>query len=158
MSRAVPVFNLQRDPWDQLILTVADGMRHENVEPMRSFPISDPQHGISLCTADGHELLWIEDLADVPSPIRELLVEELHRREFVPVIERIISVSAEVDPCQWEVETDRGRTRFLLNSEEDVRRLGAFRTLILDSHGIRYLVRDVRQLDTASRRILERYL
>jgi hypothetical protein len=158
MKSAVPVFTLQRDPWDQLILAGPDGVRHKNVEPMRSFPISDPQHAISVCDADGHELLWIENLADVPSPTRELLVEELYRREFVPIIERIVGLSAEVDPCQWEVETDRGRTRFLLNSEEDVRRLGAFRTLILDSHGIRYLVRDVRQLDTASRRILERYL
>lgn len=158
MKSTVPNFTLQRDPWDQLVLIDADGARHENVEPIRSFPITDPNRGVSICSADGHEILWIENLADVPSPTRELLTEELHRREFVPVIQRIVSVSAEVDPCQWEVETDHGPTRFLLNSEEDVRRLGAFCTLILDSHGIRYLVRDVRQLDTTSRRILERYL
>ena len=158
MNSSIPAFSLHRDPWDQLVMIDAGGARHENVEPMRSFPITDSEHGISICSADGHEILWIENLADVPSPVREILAEELHRREFVPVIQRIVSVSAEVDPCQWEVETDRGRTRFLLNSEEDVRRLGAFCTLILDSHGIRYLVRDVRQLDVPSRRILERYL
>jgi len=158
MKNPLPVFSLQRDPWDQLVMIDADGARHENVEPMRSFPITDPEHGISICDTEGHEILWIDDMADVPSPTRETLVDDLNRREFVPIIQRIVGVSAEVDPCQWDVETDRGPPRFLLNSEEDVRRLGAFSTLILDSHGIRYLVRDVRKLDVPSRRILERYL
>ena len=136
----------------------AEGVRHENVEPIRSFPLTDPDHGISICGADGHEILWIENLADVPPDVREILVDDLRRREFVPVIERIVSVSAEADPCQWDVVTDRGRTQFLLDSGEEVRRMGAFRTLIRDSHGIRYLVNDLRKLDTASRRVLERYL
>ena len=151
-------FNLQRDPWDRLVMIDAEGMRHENVEPIRSFPLSDPDHGISICGTDGHEILWIEKLADIPPDVREILVDDLLRREFVPIIEQIVSTSAESDPCQWDVVTDRGCTQFLLDSGEDVRRMGAFRTLIRDSHGIRYLVRDVRQLDAQSRRILERYL
>ena len=152
------IFQLERDSWDQLTMIDAEGVRHENVEPIRSFPLTDPDHGISICNADGHEILWIENLADVLPDVREILVDDLRRHEFVPIIERIVGVSAEIDPCHWDVVTDRGRTQFLLDSEEDVRRMGAFRTLIRDSHGIRYLVRDLRQLDTASRRVLERYL
>ena len=81
----------------------------------------------------------------------------MSRREFVPIIERIASVSADVDPSQWCVETDRGETTFLLDSEDDVRRLGAYKALFIDTHGIRYLIPDTRALDYASRRILERY-
>ena len=44
------------------------------------------------------------------------------------------------------------------DSDNDVRRLGANRILLVDTHGIRYLIPDASRLDAASRRILERYL
>ena len=56
------------------------------------------------------------------------------------------------------METDRGPTRFTLESEDDVRRLGAHRVLITDAKRLRYHVPDTRALDPASRRVLERYL
>ena len=62
------------------------------------------------------------------------------------------------EPCEWFVETDRGPTSFVLNSDEHVRKLGQDRALILDSHGLRYLVPDAKQLDAHSRRLLSRYL
>ncbi len=125
---------------------------------MRAFPISDPRHGISLCDADGRELLWIDDLDAVPLPTRQLLEDDLARRQFVPVLKRIVRVSRTTEPSEWEVETDRGRTRFPLQSDEDVRRLAGDRAIITDAHGIRYIIPDVRALDAASRRILEQYL
>ena len=83
---------------------------------------------------------------------------DLARREFVPLIRRILSVPADTEPTQWEVETDRGTTHFMLNTSDDVRRLSADRALVIDSQGVRYLVDDLSQLDATSRRILERYL
>ena len=55
-------------------------------------------------------------------------------------------------------ETDHGPSTFQINSEEDVRRLEPHQASILDSHGVRYLIRDVRRLDAASRRILDHFL
>ena len=79
------------------------------------------------------------------------------QREFLPVIKRIYRVSLQTNPCQWEVETDRGRTEFVIKSEDDVRRLEGRRALVTDAHGIRYLIPSVETLDRQSRRILERY-
>jgi hypothetical protein len=62
------------------------------------------------------------------------------------------------EPSEWVVETDRGKTTFLLGSEEDVHRLDGQRAIIVDTNGIRYLIPNVRSLDPHSRRILERYL
>jgi hypothetical protein len=87
-----------------------------------------------------------------------MLQEELARREFSPIVERILSVSSETTPSTWEIHTDRGPTQFVLDNEEEVRRLGANRVLIIDNRGIRYQVPDTRALDSASRRLLERYL
>jgi hypothetical protein len=151
-------FSLDHDAFGRLVLTDADGTRHVGVEPVRAFPMTDPQHGLSLVSAEGRELVWIEDLTQLSQQIRSVLDEELAAREFAPQIRRILDISLEVDPCEWEVETDRGTTKFVLKSEEDVRRLDAKRALVIDAHGIRYLIPDVQSLDRQSRRILERYL
>jgi hypothetical protein len=149
---------LHHDAWGRLVFTDAAGRQHVGVEPVRAFPLSDPAHGVSLLDAEGHELLWVDDLAELPAGVRGVLEEELRRREFVPVIRRILRVSAPVEPSEWEVETDRGLARFVLNSEDDVHALDEHRALLHDAHGVRYLIPDTRTLDATSRRLLERYL
>jgi hypothetical protein len=151
-------FDLSYDAWGQLVFTDADGRQHVGVELVRAFPISDPRHGIAVCDPKGRELLWLEDLDGLPAALVEKIEAALARIEFVPVIQRILRVSAPVEPSEWEVETDRGRTSFVLNSEDDVHELDEHRALITDAHGIRYLISDIGQLDATSRRLLERYL
>ena len=151
-------FHFDRNSDGRLSVTDSSGRRHENIEPIRAFPISDPEHWISLCDPNGKEVVQVRDLNELPVDQRELLLSELTRREFVPVIRRIESISSLAEPCEWFVETDRGPTSFVLNSDEHVRKLGQDRALILDSHGLRYLVPDAKQLDAHSRRLLSRYL
>lgn len=153
-----PRFELQRDAWGRLVLLEPDGRKHVGVEPVRAFPISDPEHAIALCDPDGREILYLESLENLSSQSRQLLKEELAQREFVPAIARIVSVSSDAAPCDWDVETDRGPTRFTLSNEDDVRLLGPHRALIADSQGLRYQIPDIRALDAASRRSLERFL
>ena len=132
--------------------------RHVGVEPIRAFPLSDGERWISLFNAEGVEVRGIDEPAALPPRERNILEEELRRREFMPVIQRIVSVSSNTDPSQWEVETNRGATEFLLKSEDDVRRVGPRGAILLDAAGMRDIVPDTRQLDAASRRVLERYL
>ncbi len=153
-----PIFYLERGSSGNLIVTDSHGLRHENVEPIRAFPISEPDHWISLCDPNGREVAKVQDLNDLPLEQRQLLQAELTRREFVPVIRHIVSISSLAEPCEWHVETDRGPTSFVLNSDEHVRRLGSDKAIILDSHGLRYLVPDAKQLDSHSRKLLARYL
>jgi hypothetical protein len=151
-------FELLHDAWGHLVLIDDLGRKFTGVEPIRAFPISDPDHFICLCDAEGRELLCIEELTELPDAARELLAKDLARREFVPVVRRILHVSSRSEPSQWEIETDRGRTQLVLKNSEDVRRIGEKRAIIRDDQGIRYLVPDWTRLDTHSRRILERYL
>jgi hypothetical protein len=151
-------FRLHSDPWGRLVLTDTQGREHVGAEPVRAFPITDPAHGISICDAEGRELVWIDDLDQVPQPSRGTLEEALARRQFLPTLRRVLKVHGSTEPCEWDIETDRGRTRLHLKSDEDVRRLAGHRAIVTDAHGIRYLIPDLRDLDTASRRALERYL
>ena len=161
MSTTDPISTLQlaRNAHGRLVLTLAGGTVHTDVVPVRAFPIAAPDEGLSLIGSDGHELLWLERLADVAPQPRRLLEEELALREFVPVIERICSVSSFSTPSTWTVETDRGTVEFTLKGEEDIRRLrGSSALLIAASDGVQYSVRDTNALDKASRRLLERFL
>jgi hypothetical protein len=151
-----PVY-LDHDPWGQLLMETDDGRKFSGVVPVRAFPVSDPDHWISICDGQGQEILRIDDIRDVPPDVRKILEIELAQREFVPVIRRILSATQR-EPSDWLVETDRGRTTFKLNSEDDVRRIEPDQASIVDAHGIRYLVTSVRGLDHASRRILEYFL
>jgi len=152
-------FAFERDVWGQLVLTLANGRRLEGVEVVRAFPISAPGEHISICDGEGHEVLCIEDPSTLPPQVLEIVDEELAQREFIPVVVRIKEVFADSDPSQWRIVTDRGPTTFLIeDSDNDVRRLGPNRILLVDTHGICYLIPDTRRLDAASRRILDRYV
>jgi hypothetical protein len=151
-------FQLSRDAHGRLRLTTADGGVHEGVLPVRAFPLAAPTEGIALMGTDGHELAWIERLGDLAEATRRLVEEELASREFVPEIRRLRHVSTFATPSTWDVETDRGETRFILKGEEDIRRLGADSLLIADSHGIQFLIRDLQALDRQSRKLLDRFL
>lgn len=149
---------LERNALGRLVLTDQAGQRHESVVPVRAHPISAPDEGVSLVGQDGHELLWVNRLSDLPAPERELLEAELASRDFMPSILSIKKVSTFSTPSQWTVETDRGQTQFILRTEEDIRRLGEGRLLIASSHGLQLMVPDRFALDKGSKKILERFL
>lgn len=158
MTTAMAEGSLRRDPFGLLVLRLPDGTEHVGVVPVRAFPIGDPQAGLSLMSADGHELAWIDPLATLAPADRALIEEDLASREFVPVIQAIRAVSSFATPCTWTVATDRGETRLVLKAEEDIRRLSRQALLIADRDGVHYLIRDLAALDRASRRLLDRFL
>ncbi len=152
-------FQLERTAFGELVWTSPQSQRVTGVVPVRAFPIQAPQDGIALVDSEGHELAWFARLDAIPQPARGLMEEELARREFMPVLERIVSVSGFSTPCTWTVETDRGRAEFVLRGDEDIRRIGSARALLIaDAHGINYLVPDQSTLDAYSKRVLDRFL
>ncbi|MBL0917516.1 MAG: DUF1854 domain-containing protein [Hydrogenophaga sp.] len=151
-------WTLSRHPQGQLQLTDRDGQVHDGVLPVRAFPLAAPDESVSLVSTDGHELAWIERLSDLEPTSRELIASALAPREFMPHILRIASVSTYATPSTWSVDTDRGPVALVLKAEEDIRRLGQGRLLILDSRGIQFIVPDQFALDRGSRRILNRFL
>ena len=151
-------FALTCNPMGQLVLRLADGSAHVGVQPVRAFPLSAPEEGLSLVGADGRELFWIDRLDALPGDVQAMLLDELAAREFQPEVRRLLSVSTFSTPSIWRVETDSGTTDFVLKSEEDIRRLPDGGLLIASGQGVHYRVRDRAGLDRPSRRLLERFL
>ncbi len=94
-------YQLSRNSYGRLVFSDRTGLMQEGVVPVRSFPITDPDQGIALIDSHGHELLWIERLADLPEDYRVLIESELASREFVPEIKRVLKVSSFITPNTW---------------------------------------------------------
>ncbi len=157
-TTSTPHFELERTPLGRLVL-VCDGERHEGVVPVRNFPMTAPDAGLSLVDGEGRERLWIERLDSLLPAQRQLIDEELRSREFTPHIRQISAVSTFTTPSTWQVDTDRGPTQLVLKGEEDIRRLQPPGTLLItDSQGIQFIIPNVADLDRRSRRLLERFL
>jgi hypothetical protein len=154
-------YSLRKDAFGNLELVWSDHPVIERVTPVRPFPFSDPEDGLSFVDSDGHEVLWLDSINDLNAADRTLVDDALAVREFMPVITRIDSVSSFNTPSTWQVQTAQGKTQLVLKGEEHIRRIngmGGNHLLISDNHGIQFLIKDVSQLDKHSRRLLDRFL
>lgn len=158
VNNSVAGVQLERDAFGLLVLIDAHGERHEGVVPVRAFPLTAADDGISLVGSDGRERLWIERLDDLPMAAQTVLQEELKARDFAPLLQRLHAVSSFGVPSTWRVSTDRGDTSFVLKSEEDIRRLEDGSLLIASSSGVQFRIPDLRTLDRVSRKLLGRFL
>ncbi|MBP6276016.1 MAG: DUF1854 domain-containing protein [Limnohabitans sp.] len=151
-------FDLQRDAFGRWVLEMPDGTRHSPVTALRAYPVSAPEVGVALMDADGHEIVWIDELAQLDAPLRAKLLQALTEREFLPEILQLTHVSSFATPSTWSVVTDRGVTQFLLKGEEDIRRLTGTVLLINDANGVQFMIRDLASMDKHSRKLLDRFL
>ena len=152
------LFQLSRDEWSHLKMTDSAGHEYCDVSVVPLFPISASKQWVSLVSAEGEEIACLDSIQGLSPSNVLLLEEELALREFIPVIEKIVSVSGITEPCEWFVETNHGPTSFVLKTEEDVRRISAKAVNITDANGIRFRVDDMKNLDKRSRSFVEWYV
>ena len=149
---------LERNPLGCWVWTDTQGLRHEPVTVVRAYPVTAPEQGVGIMSAEGHELAWFERLDQVAPALQASLREALVEREFLPEIQRLQAVSSLVTPSVWTVQTDRGPARFMLKGEEDIRRLTGKTLIVSDVDGVQYLIRDPMALDRHSRKLLDRFM
>ena len=150
--------SLERNPLGRWVWTDAQGTRHEQVVVVRAYPVTAPEQGAGIMDAEGHELAWFDRIDQVPQPLQGLLREAIAEREFLPEIQKLLTVSSLVTPSVWTVQTDRGEARFMLKGEEDIRRLTGKTLIVSDADGVQYLIRDPLALDRHSRKLLDRFM
>jgi hypothetical protein len=151
-------FSIVFDAFGKLVVTLADGTQHVGAVVARAFPIAAPDQVISILSAEGKELAWVEHLNDLPIQEREIVTQALQGREFMPEILRLDGVNSFSTPSIWRVQTNRGPAQLVLKGEEDIRRLSVSRLIVVDAHGVQFLIRDLPSLDRHTRKLLDRFL
>ncbi len=145
----------------QVRMVLPNGEVYDEVQFARAFPFSDANHYISVLRREEKEKFvevgMFRTLEGMPPASRQVLDEELERRYFIPVIERVLSLTEEYGQLRWEVETDRGpRMFYVRNWRDNVHELSPVRYLIVAVDGSRYEIRDINGLDSKSRAQLDR--
>ena len=149
---------LERDARGQLVAHLGDRDEPvQNVRVARCFPWSREGEYVSVCDADGKELVLLTNLDGVDGPTRELIEAELRDKFFVPKIQQISDYKAEFDVVSITARTDRGEVTFQIRNRDDVRVLSPGRALFRDVDGNVYEVPDFFTLDRASQKHLEQY-
>jgi ATP-binding cassette, subfamily B, bacterial len=127
------------------------------VVPRRCFPLSRPEGFVCLVDERHHDRAYVENLSTLNPESRQALLAALAQSEFLPLVRRIVRVRHEATWSEWHVETDRGPRSFIVDQEDNIRRLDDGRHLVTDSFGMRFLIPAPEMLDAHSRRWLGRY-
>ena len=146
---------ISRNQFAEVEAELPDGSVHAPVEPVRTFPLAQPDQYISLLDAHKNEIGLIEDIKQLQQADRTILAEELEKCYFMPKITKIHALEGRFGVTQWEAETEVGSVSFDLRSRNDITTLSGGRILIKDIDGNRYEIVNYHQLDPKSIALLE---
>lgn len=150
--------SISRNAFAELVVQLPDGSTHTKVEPIRSFPLSETVRFITLLDSEGNEIGIIEDARKLAPHSRDVLIEELEKRYFMPKITKINSLDGQFGVTQWDVETTQGDVQFGMRTRYDIVTLGNGRVLIKDADGNRYEIENYNKLDQKSYALLQTQL
>ena len=140
---------VSRDAFDVLHLTVA-GETHDDVKPVRLFPISGKADYVSFVGRKGKEVCLLAHRDGLDDASRRALDEALDAMYYMPKILRIDRIHEMWGITHWETQTDCGYAAFEVVDRDQIRRLPHGRFVIRDADGNRFEIEDVDALDARS--------
>lgn len=134
-----------------LRMTLEGDRSYLRIVLVRSFPLSDPDRYWGLLDGAGKEIGVIPEPSKLCPESRAAANEELEKRYFIPLIQRVVRTKEDYGSIVWTVETDKGDRVFTVrNMKDSIVELGGQRLLLVDVDGNRYEIPDMRQLDPKS--------
>ena len=145
---------------DTTVRATIDGDRSwRDVRIARAFPLSDPDRYIGLRDGNDKDIGIFETLHGLDSESRTIIDEELERRYFTPQLTKVYSVSEAFGVVTWDVETTKGRRRFLVrNLKDSTFTLGPSRVMMTDVDSNRYEIPDAYALGPQALVVLAKIL
>ena len=140
-------------------LTLGTDRSWRKVSVARAFPLSDPDHYLGFLDASGKDVGILNDPALLDVESRKVVDEELAKRYFVPVVEKVVQVKEEFGTVYWTLDTDRGQREVIVrNLRDNMQELSATRVIITDVDGNRFEFPDVSTIDAKSQGLILRNL
>ena len=125
----------------------------------RQFPFEFLWEFISVLNKEQSEIGIIRKVELFEGESRELLVNELKRRYYTPVIQRIHSMKERYGFSYWKVQTAEGEVSFTLHDTyRSIIHAGETRLILMDVDGNRFEIPDYKALDLKSYKKIELYL
>jgi len=143
-------FELIKDDLNRMTLRRPGHDDVADVRLRRAFPWTGPDRFISIRSAEGKEILLIEDLASVGPGVREMIERTLADTSFIPRILQVDDINTQFGYQEWTVRTDRGPAKFRVQEREDIRFLSDGRFRVKDADGNIYELPNTDSLDARS--------
>ncbi len=125
----------------------------------RNFPFMFLWEYISVLDMDSYELATIRNIELFEGEQKEMLIHELEKKYYSPVISKIYSVKERFGFSYWDAETTGGRLTFTLQDTfKSIVRAGEHKLFLFDVDGNRFVIENAEELDHKSRRRIEIYL
>jgi Domain of unknown function (DUF1854) len=159
--------SIEKSSGDALSVRLAAGRTYRDIAFVQLFPHSEPTRYISVrqkrdagaAGAEYVEIGIIGSLSDLPESAQALVLEDISRRCFLPLITEIVSIKTKGGADTWMVETDKGKKTFAVRERsENVTTSDHGVVLITDVEKCRYKIADINALPFKSRSLLERVL
>lgn len=140
-------------------LYIRQGEEEQRAFLCRQFPFELQWEFISVMNAEEQEIGIIRNLELFDEENCALLKEELRRRYYSPVIDKIYSLKERYGFSYWRVHTTEGDMSFTLRDTfRSIIRAGNDRVVIMDVNGNRFEIPDVNDIDKKSYKKIELYL
>lgn len=135
------------------------------VSVKRMFPFQFSEEYISICP-ENHlrsdsekEIGIIRNINDLPKIQKDLLIEELSKRYFIPNITEVKKIKEEFGNISFEVITDAGKREFTITDMgSNIKSLGNDKVMLTDVYGNRFYIPDVKVLNDKGLKLLEIWL
>lgn len=140
-------------------LEIRNEVCHLRVIVRRLMPLSHPEQYISLAADEDTEIGILVNPSELTPENLKILNEELDKRYFTPIIQKIYRVKEQFGIHEWEVQTERGRVTFLVRGlNQNIKQVPPARLFVTDVRGNRYDIPDYRELDAQSFHQIQRHL
>ena len=149
--KSLRVFRSERGA---LVVRLGDE-EYQDLVIRRAFPLEPENRHIGFSQIDGTELGLLEDADTLDDESREILLEELGKIYFRPVILSIDNLGEELGVVQADIQTSSGPRRIEIRQlRKNIRLISGGRALIEDVDGNRYELRDRDSLPRLTREIM----
>jgi hypothetical protein len=123
------------------------------------FPISNREGFVSLRDLNGDEIGVIERPTELDAASRHIVLEELGRSYFLPLIQDIFTLTDDLNVITWNVLTDKGpRTFEVRDPRRNVRSVGGGRYIVKDVDGNRYDIPRLSVLPPRSQALIREFV
>ncbi len=148
-----------RSPVGEPRLEIQNQVCYLRIIPRCLMPLSNPTSYISLAVDEDTEIGILVHPSQLHPESLKILQEELDKRYFTPVVQKVYRVKEQFGIHEWEVQTERGRTKFSVRGlNQNIKQVPPARLFVTDVRGNRYDIPDYRKLDAESFQQLQRHL
>ena len=133
-----------------VLLATGKDKKQERVTALPCFPLQSIQTHISLMNEDGKEVLFVTELADLPSDQRVALEEALKSYGKNLEVQTIVNIEEDYELRKFEVILHGGKKRTFFTPLDEWPKTEKSSVIFEDIAGDIYTISEVGQLDSKS--------